>query len=477
MPRLSTRILLASAFATSFAFAACADTGATTAQGGAAGAGGGSASTGGGSGGSGATTGQGGAAGAGGSGITFPELRSAVPHAPPYLSKAEQAQAIADAQAFAFDLYHQVALDPARAGKSIILSPLSISIALSMTAAGAKGATLDGMRQALRVTQPEPLVDDGWNWLATELAARPAQGLATLAPGLSAHMDLTVVNVLFAQKEIVPVAAFLDTLSAEYDAGIELVDFYADPAGSRQSINAWVADRTSHRIEDLLPAAVVTKKTKFVLVNAISMGVPWASSFWMTADKDFTRLDGTTVKVPMMWQGAIQLPFTATADLSAAALPLLGGQLEAVIVLPDAGKFASVEASLDGASFAALRASLAPTWLEPSFPKLRVAPDSLALKPELEALGMASAFDVDAADFSGLTTTWDLHLVDVIHKAMVAFDQGGIEAAAATGVVGAGGSAGPPPGLPFVVDRPFLFAIRDRTTGALLFWGRITVPE
>jgi len=408
-------------------------------------------------------------------GAAFAELCSNIPRAVPSLSGGERTTFVSDVQSFGFDLYRALAADPAFAGQNLLVSPLSVSTALAMTAAGAKGATQLEMRQALRFTLPEPTIDEGFNWLKSELMQRPTEALATLNAEQLAQssMELDWANAMFVQEGERPQPAFLDTLSAQYGACVWLLDFAHDPQGSRQAINDWVAAETAQRIQDLLPSKGVGTPL-VVLVQAMSLAAPWKLPFEQGATfaAPFTTLDGSTVSVDMMHRSAY-LSYLANADLEAAALPLLGGQLEVVIVMPREGKFASVEATLDGAGFSALRAALASSKLDVSLPKFRFTSDTITLLPALEALGMKLAFG-DGADFSGVLQSAPMHITFVFHKAMVAFDEEGIEAAAAT-AVGMGGS-GAFDYPDFTVDHPFFVGIRDRTTGALLFWGRILSP-
>jgi serpin B len=422
--------------------------------------------------------GGGGGVGTGGAPGAFAELRSAAAHVAPNVADADRATYVADGRAFTFDLYRKVADAPESAGKSVWMSPLSVAYALSMTSAGAKGATLDEMRAALRVHLPQPTLHEANNWLAAELAARPAKALATAHPGEGdLKMDLSLVDQLFAQTGFEAVPAFLDVLASQYDAGVKLTDFGANADASRQAINDWVAAQTSHRIEGLLPPGSVDESVRFVLVNAVSLGAPWDLPFSeeLTKDAPFTRLDGSTVTAKLMHTyDAPALPYVAADDYEACAIPLRGRELEVVVVLPKAGKLASVDAALDGASFGALRDAMKPKELAVALPKMRFTSPSISLVPALRALGMKLAFE-DAADFSGLSTSTHVVLFDVLHKAMVGLDEHGIEAAAATAVIGGDTAAGPEP-QPFVVDRPFLLGIRDATTGALLFWGRLVEP-
>ncbi|MDQ3365187.1 MAG: serpin family protein [Myxococcota bacterium] len=391
------------------------------------------------------------------------EIRSELPrNMNPAVTQAELATLVAGNTAFATDLYRQVRTEPG----NLFMSPHSISTALAMTYAGAAGTTASQMASTLHFTLPPTQLHAALSKLDLELAAR-----ATAATGSAIPFRLTTANSIWGQQGKAFQAPFLDTLAVNYGAGLHVLDFAADPDGSREVINTWVEDRTNDRIKDLLPEGSINDGTRLVLANAIYFSAAWDDPFEasQTADRPFRLASGTSVAVPSLRQNA-QYRYGVGDGFRSAELPYDGGQLAMVVVVPD--DLASFEAGLDPAILDQVTGSLQTHLLDLTLPKFRFdAP--LSLTSTLQALGMTDAFG--AADFSGIDGTRDLVITDVLHKGFVAIDEKGTEAAAATAVV-IGETSIPEPAT-LVVDRPFLFFIRDVPTGAILFIGRVVDPR
>jgi serpin B len=293
-------------------------------------------------------------------------------------------------------------------------------------------------------------------------------GKETQTPAYS----VAVANALFGQKGYEFLPAFLDTLALYYGAGMRVLDFARDPEGSRQTINQWVEDRTNDRIKDLLPEGSIQDTTRLVLANAIYFSAAWATPFEAseTTDRPFTLADGTELLVPTL-HASEERGYGAGDGFRAAELPYDGDQLSMVVIVPD--DLAAFEAGLDPERLGKVLESITPHQLDLSLPTFRFdAP--LGLKEYLLALGMRDAFDA-AADFSRIDGRKGLVIQDVLHKGFVAIDEHGTEAAAATAVIV--GDTSVPEVAALAVDRPFLFLIRDRPTGALLFLGRVVDPR
>ncbi|MCK6506993.1 serpin family protein [Myxococcota bacterium] len=385
----------------------------------------------------------------------------------PDATEAEVRQLSADDAAFGLDMYRLLA---ASSTDNLFLSPHSVSVALAMAWAGAEGDTEAQMASALRWTLAEDRLHPAMNALDLALATRD-EGLE---PDEGDGFQLSIVNQLFGQEGFAFEAPFLDTLALHYGAGLRLLDFATDPDGERARINDWVEEVTADRIVDLLPEGSVSTLTRLVLVNAIYFKASWQAPFEPedTGAGPFTRQDGSTVTVDMMHGGLHSLCATGTG-FSLAELPYAGNDLAMTLLLPDLGAFPSVEASLTGEELAAALASLETCALTVALPRFSFRTTFNARDP-LTELGMVDAF-TDAADFSGMSTTEALRISGVYHQAFVAVDEQGTEAAAATAVVEDGTSAPPP--VEMTLDRPFLFLIRDRPTGAVLFLGRVTDPS
>jgi len=230
------------------------------------------------------------------------------------------------------------------------------------------------------------------------------------------------------------------------------------------------------RVPEIVPTGVLDEETLLVLVNALYLKAAWLDPFQetATADADFHLGDGTTVRVPTML-GHLGAPTGSGDGWRSARLRYAGGSLAMTVVLPDPGKLAAVEAVVAEHGWATLLDARGHERLELRLPRFTVRTSS-RLGELLAPLGMPTAF-TDDADFSGFTTDDPLKISEVLHEAFVAVDEEGTEAAAATAVVMQRAGAIPAPPVPFVVDRPFLFAVHEIETGTPLFLGRVTDPR
>ncbi|MET0343865.1 MAG: serpin family protein [Polyangiales bacterium] len=369
-------------------------------------------------------------------------------------------------QAFAFDMYKQVAA--LNAGKNLVFSPYSISTALAMTYAGARGTTAQEMKSALHFDLEQPALHEAFNAAALGLAAR-GKGL-TGADGTP--FQLNVSNSIWQQRDYQAVPSFLDTLALHYDAPVYLTDFAGAPEPARSAINAWVGSKTENLIPSLLPPGSITSLTRFVLTNTVYFNASWKTKFEKGATRPapFTRVDGTEVEVDTMHAG-MSLPYARGSNYTAVALPYASEELSFLALLPDEGKLSEVEAGLNVAWFDALRGRLAPASVQLSFPKMDYQMHA-SLVAVLKGLGVRAAFE--DADFSGMTSG-TVKITDVVHQAVIKVFEGGTIAAAATAVVASDDSE-PQFDQTVRLDRPFLYAIVDAPTGQVLFLGRVMDP-
>ncbi len=365
----------------------------------------------------------------------------------------------------ALDLYQ--ALFSAEA--NLFYSPYSISEALAMTYAGARGETAEQMAAALRLTLPQEQLHPAWNALDQALATRGQQAQADGEP-----FRLHVINVLWGQKDYGFRPEFLDLLAENYGAGLRMLDFRGAPDESRQTINRWVEEQTEQKIKDLLPSGSINPLTRLVLSNAIYFNAGWLHPFLKEAtfDAAFNLLDGTTVTVPTMHESE-RLGYAEGDGWQAVELPYVGQELSMVILLPAVGQFEALAQGLDAASLAAMVQGIQPTQVSLALPRFKYE-SGVRLKDALSRLGMTLAFSM-AADFSGMTARPELFVDDVYHKAFVGVDEKGTEAAAATAVVMDLKSMPAQP-KEVRVDRPFIFLIRDVQTGAVIFLGHVVNP-
>jgi serpin B len=384
-------------------------------------------------------------------------------------SGAEMVELVASNGAFAFDLYQ--ALRRAEPG-NLFYSPYSISLALAMTYAGARGETEQQMADTLHFTLSQERLHPAWNALDAELARRGQGEKAREGQGFALH----IANSLWGQQGYAFLAEFLDLLAEHYGAGLRTLDFAGAPEAARVAINDWVSKQTEERIQNLIPPGIINPLTRLVLANAIYFNASWKHPFQesMTSDGPFHLLDGSQVAVPMMRQ-AQDFGYVEGEGVQAVELPYLGDEMSMVLLMPEAGGFEAFEGALDAGRVDALLENLSRRRVALTMPRFEFE-SSLALRETLDKMGMPDAFGEGVADFSGMDGTRNLYISAVVHKAFVAVDEAGTEAAAATAVV-IGERAAPAEPVEMTVDRPFVFVIRDRQTGTILFVGRVVDPS
>jgi serpin B len=352
--------------------------------------------------------------------------------------------------------------------ENAVLSPASIVIALGMARPGARGTTAMQMDAVLR----EVASDDHAGWLNALDAALLTRSGTFRDRGNEEHeVILRIANAPFAQRDYPWEPAYLTALAERFGVGVRLVDYARATETARLAINAWVNERTEDRIPELLEPGILSTLTRLVLVNAIYLKAAWSAPFRedATAPAPFLTVDGTSVNVATMHMSA-DVAYGDGPGWRAVELPYVGGALAMMVIVPD--DLAAFEAALDGEAFAALVGGLEERQVALALPKFGLE-TKVDLATVLAGMGMPDAFDEGLADFSGMTTAEQLFIKAVIHQASIDVDEAGSEAAAATAVVIDRVSAG----IEFRVDRPFLFALRDVPTGAILFLGRVVEPE
>ena len=399
------------------------------------------------------------------------EIRSDRERAAPSEGNADLADLAGGNRAFAFDLYRALRGQDG----NLFYSPHSISLALAMTYAGAGGQTESQMADTLRFSLPQHRLHPAFNGLDQELASRGTGVQGRDGEGFR----LNIVNAVWGQQGHPFREAFLDVLAESYGAGVRPVDFIAAPEESRTAINDWVAESTEDRIRDLIPPGIITPLTRMVLTNAIYFNASWASPFGEadTRPRPFHLLDGDSVHVPMM-RTSEDFGYAAGDGYQAVDLPYLGHELSMPVIVPDRGRFREFEDSLDAGLVDRITAGLEFRRVTLDLPRFEFE-SRFRLGETLRSMGMSDAFDGAASDFSGMDgrscIAGDhgcLYIREVVHKAFVSVDEAGTEAAAATGVVMQTESAPPDP-VAVTVDRPFVFLVRDRETGVILFVGRV----
>lgn len=366
---------------------------------------------------------------------------------------ADVAEAVAGTTELALDLYRVMAAEPGNRS----LSPYSVAVGLAMVYAGARGTTAEEMRDVLHFTLPADRLHPALNHLDLALAAAADHD----------GVELAVANRTWRRSGVAVEDGFVELLGREYGAPMGELDVAADPEAAREAVNGWVAEHTAGRVPELFPAGTITPDTALVLANAVHLDAAW----WFPFNPDLTRREpfrtpGGTVTVDMMHFNEY-LPSGWGDGWQAVELPYAGEDLSMVVIVPD--DLARFEAGLDADLLSQIVTSIRDGGIHLSLPRFEVS-DHTDLEVVLRELGMRTAFG-EEADFSGMTGDRSLWLDAVHHESFVKVDEEGTEAAAATGSAMAD-SHGPT----VVVDRPFLYLIRDRGTGALLFLGRVVDP-
>ena len=367
-----------------------------------------------------------------------------------------EAAVIERSNTFGIDLLREVLEADDR--PNVVLSPLSASMVLAMTLNGAAGTTLDGMRAALRL--------DGLSRAEINDSYR---GLTSLLTGLDPLVEVSIANSAWTNAGHSFHQAFLDAVTEHFDGRVESRDF-RDP-NTRREINAWVDRNTRGLIERILEEGELDPRLALLLLNAVYFDGRWRAGFDPedTEPGGFIRDDGSTVTVDMMHLTDVELPYGRTDDLVAVELPYGRGAYSMVVALPRRATPREVLAGMDASGWDALIGSVEPRMLDGlSLPRFAMEYDSL-LNDALTDMGMGIAF-TRQADFSDLSPG-PLCVDFVRQKTFVEVDEAGTRAAAVTAVGARAVSF-----FGFLVDRPFLFAIRERLSGTILFIGVIGDP-
>ncbi len=368
--------------------------------------------------------------------------------------------------AFALDIYRTLSTQDG----NLILSPFSISLALVMTYAGAGGETESQMAETLHFDLPQHQLHPAFNALDQDLARRGEGTSDEHEP-----LQLNIANAVWAEQTYPFLQEYLDQIAMNYGAGIRLADFIHQFEAVRQEINDWVLDQTEEKIRDLLPEGVLNPDTRMVLVNAIYFKADWLIQFDAnsTLDSPFYLLDGSATSVPMMHKGMF-VPYYQGDGFQAVELSYSGDTAAMDILVPDEGRFTEFEAGLSSAVLDETIAGMKPAAVNVALPRFTFE-SQFNLSDVLKSMGIVDAFEPGQANFSGMTAEKDLFISDVVHKAFVAVDEEGTEAAAATAVIIEAAGA-PIYDITLTIDRPFIFIIRDKPSGQVLFIGRVLHP-
>lgn len=390
----------------------------------------------------------------------------------PDVSKDDASRFGNDSRDFALSLYRELR-EP---DENMFYSPYSIAVALGMTYGGARGETKNEMASALHFGLAEPALHRAFNGTDLALATRAKDLPESSEQKVTGNgFELDLVNAAFLNDNVDFVDEYLDLLAVNYGAGLYRADFDGARERERRAINDWVAGRTRDRIRNLLPEnAFAAPQIIFVLVNAIYFKASWLEPFDVKlTEAAMFHAPGGDRSVQMM-QKHTALKYARGDGYAALSLPYISQDVGMLFILPDEGRFSDFEAGFDRARFDAITGALSEYEVKLKVPRFSFEFE-VKLKDTMKALGMKRAFESGGADLSGIAgTPGEIYIDAIYHKAFVALDEQGTEAAASTAVVGVAESAKPQ--ADFYLDRPFIFVIYDKPTGQMLFAGRLLDP-
>jgi len=364
--------------------------------------------------------------------------------------------------------------------ENLLFSPFGLSQVLAMGYAGAAGRTAGEIEATLGLEAlPAGSVHRALGAVGASIDGGP-QGPPSEADEAA---SVASANDLWSESSYGVEPEFLDILSRDYAAGVWGAEFIADPEGSRELINDHVADETEGRITDAVPAGMIDELTRLILTSSIHFEALWDQQFESAGERPFHLLDGSTRTVRAMRRtggvGIAELADVTLIDIAyrgGRAEELSGGEYSMLLIVPDRGAYERVQAQVDAASLDAGIAELHEAGnVRLELPPFEIRAE-LELKPGLRALGINDAFDENRADFTPINPDarrHRIHIAEVLQDAYIRVDELGTEAAAAT----AGHFKAESTPEEIVVDRPFLFAIRNRESGAILFLGQVVDPE
>jgi serine protease inhibitor len=344
----------------------------------------------------------------------------------------------------------------------IFISPYSVAEALSMTYNGARGSTADSMQKVL-----------GYSGMSREEINNYCLSLRTTLLRLDPKVNLAIANSIWYLTGFDVLPDFIQTNQKYFNAKVAELDFYNPSALT--TINGWIEESTNGRIKDMLKE--IEPNIVMFLVDAIWFKGQWLNRFQAskTLEENFYLSGGEPVKTPMMHQTQNFLYYSNNL-VQIADLPYGQGNFAMTVLLPKDGvRLEEFKSELSQENWNNWINNLYEQKLVLTLPKLKFAYD-LRMNAVLQQMGMGNAFSEMEADFTGINPDGGLFISYVQHNSFVEVNEEGTEAAAATVVAIGKTSAGPPEEIPFIVNKPYIFVIRERSTGAILFMGTINKP-
>jgi len=373
----------------------------------------------------------------------------------------KSAQLVEADNAFGIELFQTIRAESDE--ENLMISPLSVSVALAMAYNGADSGTKSEMEKVLKL-----------NGLTKEQINASYKILINALQKLDDEVVFEIANAIFYADGFSVKPGFLSINEDVYNAEVSKLNF-SSPAAV-ETINGWVAEKTNDKIQKIIDQ--LNPLDRMVLLNAIYFYGTWTNEF----DKDgthnlsFRKTDGTTLEVPMM-NKLEKLPYKENTLFKAIKMPYGNGQYNMVVLLPvNDNNSQDIIDVLTAANWNSWMSTFEMTdRVKITMPRFKYAFET-SLKKVLTSMGMEKAFVPDEADFSGISDE-DLYISDAIHKSYIDVNETGTEAAAVTGLVFATTSMDPDPPVSFYVDRPFVYAITEKDTGAILFIGEVNHPE
>lgn len=374
----------------------------------------------------------------------------------------KSAKIIAADNQFGLEVFQKINHSPAEQ-KNVMISPISISLALAMVYNGANGNTKTQMEEMLHKSgMPASDINQSYKELVEALASHDPK------------VELAISNAVFYRNSVPVKSDFITTNQNYYQAEVKGLDF-TKPAETRDQINGWVNTNTKGKIDQII--TTVNPEDMMYILNAIYFNGKWKYSFdsKQTSTQNFTKEDNSSVQIPMM---TIENPFNyfSTSDIEMLEMPYGSGKFSMLVLLPKAGKKADdVISSLSVDHLNEWTSNLTEQKKTVFLPKFEFRYEK-SLISNLQSLGMTDAFNSAKADLSGISDALKLIISEVMHKSYIKVDEAGTEAAAVTGITVGTTSAGPEPNT-FRADHPFVFIIREKDTHAILFIGKVTDPS
>lgn len=368
-----------------------------------------------------------------------------------------------DQTSFALRLYRSVSGE----GVNTLVSPVGVSTTLALAYLGARGATAEQFAHVLGAhVRPADLH-------MTIVRSFGERTRRVVADCKQEQCVLKMANAVWVRKGRPLLQEYSDALQEHYAAEAAEVDFASDPEAARMMINSWVERHTAGKIAELLPSGSPGAPARMLLTSAVSFKGKWATTFDNdeTADAPFTLFDGTSVMAPTMHVTG-QFAYAEDERCQALELSYADSPFSMVVLLPRGhDEIRDFDTWLNAESLTRLLSSMASDWVQVSLPRFAIR-FKASLAKHLQPMGLTDAFSAPPADFSGMDGSRDLYISDVVHEAFIEVNEEGAEAA-----------AGAQPMdtrirqvKEFTADRPFLFFIRHREAGSILFMGCILHP-